>query len=126
MLALATALFLSTAAPLEQSFVTQAQAPASIEVTLKGGKVAGERTIRVKRDDEVSLRINSDRTITLHLHGYDLERTAAPDAPAIFNFTARATGRFPMEEHISASGSDTGKASPGHAPAILYLEVLPK
>ncbi|MCD6075497.1 MAG: hypothetical protein K0Q70_2380 [Rhodospirillales bacterium] len=120
MIALAAALFL-IAAPLEPA-IQSAEASASIEVALKGGKAEGARTHRVKRGDEVTLRIASDRKIALHLHGYDIERTAEPGKPAVFNFTAKATGRFSLEEHIA----DAGKKSHGHAPAILYLEVLPK
>lgn len=120
MIALATALFI-LAAPLEPA-AQNIQSTAPIEVSLKGGKIEGARTLRIKRGDEVTLRIASDRKIALHLHGYDIERTAEPDKPALFAFTAKATGRFSMSEHIP----DVGKKSHSHAPAILYLEVLPK
>jgi hypothetical protein len=122
MIALAFAAVLATAAP----DLRLAQAPAPIEADIKNGKVEGQRTLRVKRGDDVTLRIASDRKIALHLHGYDIERTAEPGSPAIFSFNAKATGRFSIEEHIPVSGPDAGKKSPGHAPAILYLEVLPK
>jgi hypothetical protein len=102
--------------------VQTVQATAAIEVSLQDGKTAKPRTVRAKRGDEVTLRIVSDRTIALHLHGYDIERTAEPDKPAIFSFTAKITGRFAMEEHPS----ENAKTSHAHAPAILYVEVLPK
>lgn len=121
MIALAASLFLLTA-PLEAEAVQPAQATAAIEVTLKDGKTAKPQTFRAKRGDEVTMRITSDRKIALHLHGYDLERTAEPDKPALFNFAAKITGRFSMEEHVP----DAGKKSHSHAPAILYLEVLPR
>jgi len=120
MIALATALFVLAAPPEPAAQPIQATTP--LEVSLKGGKVEGPRTFRIKRGDEVILRIASDRKIALHLHGYDIERTAEPDKPAVFAFTAQATGRFAMSEHIP----DVGKKSHSHAPAILYLEVLPK
>jgi len=129
MIALATALFL-IAAPLE-SPIQNAQATTAIEVTLKDGKSSKLKdgkphTFHAKRGDEVTLHIASDRKITLHLHGYDIERTAEPDKPAVFRFTAKITGRFSMEEHTPVSEPDVGKKARGHAPAILYLEVLPK
>jgi hypothetical protein len=119
MIALAAALFL-VAAPLE-AMAQSTQASAAIDVTLKNGRTAKPQTFRVKLGDEVTLRVASDRRIALHLHGYDIESTAEPDKPAVFSFTAKATGRFPMEEHVP----DTGKKSHSHAPAVLYLEVLP-
>lgn len=118
MIVLVVAAFLATATP----DVHLAQTPASFDINLKNGKVEGTRTVRVKRGDEVTLRIASDRRIALHLHGYDLERTATPDAPAIFSFSAKATGRFSLEEYVP----DTGKKPSSHPPALLYLEVLPK
>jgi len=91
MIALATALFVLAAPPEPAAQPIQATTP--LEVSLKGGKVEGPRTFRIKRGDEVILRIASDRKIALHLHGYDIERTAEPDKPAVFAFTAQATGR---------------------------------
>ena len=85
------------------------------ELLLVKGRVTGEETLRVKRGERVELRWKSDRPIALHLHGYDIERSAAPQAPAVMAFEATIAGRFPVSEH---GGS-------GHHRAILYLEVLP-
>jgi hypothetical protein len=120
MIALAAAVFLIATSP--EPYVRSAQASATIDVTLKDGKTAKPQTFRARRGDNVTLRVASDRKIALHLHGYDIERTAEPGKPAVFNFTATATGRFPMEEHVA----DAAKKSHKHAPAILYLEILPK
>ena len=57
------------------------------------------RLIRVKQGDAVRLRWSTDRPIALHLHGYDIETKVEPGAVAEMTFTARATGRFPVEEH---------------------------
>jgi hypothetical protein len=62
------------------------------------------------------LRWTSDRRIVLHLHGYDLEATVTPAAPASMKFTASIAGRFPVSEHAHG---------PGHHRAVLYLEVHP-
>lgn len=70
----------------------------------------------MKRGERVELRWKSDRPIALHLHGYDIERNAAPQAPAVMAFEAKIAGRFPVSEHTHG---------PGHDRAILYLEVHP-
>ena len=79
------------------------------------------RLIRVKQGDVVKLRWSSDRSIALHLHGYDIERKVEPGVVAEMTFTARATGRFPVEEHQARSGGgDT------HGAPIVQVEVLPR
>lgn len=79
---------------------------------------AGPRpaTLRVSRGDNVELRWSSDRRVTLHLHGYDIERTVSPQAAATMAFTASIAGRFPVSEH--------GRGG-HHGRAVLYLEVHP-
>ena len=87
------------------------------ELPLAAGKLAGaQRTVRVSRGDAVELRWSSDRRITLHLHGYDIERTVAPGAPAVMAFKAEIAGRFPVSEH-----AHRGR----HGHTVLYLEVHP-
>jgi hypothetical protein len=76
-----------------------------------------QRVIRVQQGDAVTLRWTSDRALTLHLHGYDVEQRVTPGTTATMSFTAKATGRFPVEIH----GGD------GHgASALAYLEVHPR
>lgn len=86
------------------------------EVALVKGRAAEVDTLRVKRGERVELRWSSDRAIVLHLHGYDIERKAAPQAPAVMAFEARLAGRFPVSEHSHGAGRHR---------AILYLEVHP-
>jgi hypothetical protein len=81
-----------------------------------GGVARGYDTLRVQRGDEVELRWTSDRRITLHLHGYDIEAVVAPGAPAVMAFRAGIAGRFPVSEHGGGSR---------HERALLYLEVRP-
>jgi FtsP/CotA-like multicopper oxidase with cupredoxin domain len=73
-------------------------------------------TIRVTRGDDVELRWSSERSVTLHLHGYDIEGTVAPGAPAVMAFKAHIAGRFPVSEHAHAGR---------HGRTVLYLEVHP-
>jgi FtsP/CotA-like multicopper oxidase with cupredoxin domain len=82
----------------------------------KGRVDAAQETVRVRKGDKVELRWTSDRRIALHLHGYDLETTVTPEAPAVMSFQARIAGRFPVSEHGHGSR---------HERPLLYLEVLP-
>jgi hypothetical protein len=89
----------------------------AFDLKLVAGKLATERnTLRVAKGDEVELRWTSDRRIVLHLHGYDIETTVTPQAPARMAFTATLAGRFPVSEHTHGKG---------HHRAVLYLEVHP-
>jgi hypothetical protein len=87
-----------------------------------GAVPANMRLIRVKQGDAVKLRWSSDRSITLHLHGYDIERKVVPGEVAEMAFTANVTGRFPVEEHRVDAG---GGHSHGKAP-LVRLEVYPR
>jgi hypothetical protein len=62
------------------------------------------------------LHWKSDRPISLHLHGYDLEAKVPAQGTTSTSFTANVAGRFPVSEHTPG---------PGHHRAVLYLEVLP-
>ena len=80
------------------------------------------RLIRVKQGDAVRLRWTTDRPIVLHLHGYDIETKVEPGAVAEMAFEARATGRFPVEEH---KPNAKGGHSHGET-ALVRVEVRPR
>jgi hypothetical protein len=87
----------------------------------KGRVPANARLIRVKQGDVVRLRWSSDRPIAVHLHGYDVETKVTPDKVAEMTFTARATGRFSVEEHKPQShGGHT------HGAPLVWIEVHPR
>jgi FtsP/CotA-like multicopper oxidase with cupredoxin domain len=89
----------------------------AFELAIARGRVdAAQETVRVKKGDKVELRWTSDRRIGLHLHGYDIETTVTPEAPAVMAFQARIAGRFPVSEHGHGSR---------HERPLLYLEVHP-
>ena len=91
--------------------------PRLIELAIRNGRLPEDRrVVRVRQGDEVTLRWTSDRAVTLHLHGYDIEEQLTPGTPVAMRFTARATGRFPIEIH-DASGAER---------TIGYLEVHPR
>ena len=92
--------------------------PRSVDLPIRGGVLPAEqRVIRVQQGDEVTLRWTSDRALTVHLHGYDIERRITPGTTATMTFTARATGRFSIEIH----GGEGHRAS-----TVAYLEVHPR
>ena len=79
------------------------------------------RLIRVKRGDVVKLQWTSDRPITIHLHGYDIEKEITPGPVTDMVFTARATGRFAVEPHLGR-GPSGGHA---HGDVLVTIEVYP-
>ena len=86
------------------------------ELYIHEGKVIiDDQTIRVTQGDHIELNWSSDKSIELHLHGYDIHAYVAPNSPAIMHFTAHATGRFPVEMHGKSEHS-----------ALIYIEVHPK
>jgi hypothetical protein len=94
----------------------------TFELSMQRGQLpAGKRLIRVKQGDVVKLRWRSDRSVALHLHGYDIETKVEPGVTAEMTFTARATGRFPVQEHQARSGG-----SHTHGAPIVQVEVLPR
>jgi hypothetical protein len=90
--------------------------PRLFELTLKDGRLPeSQRLLRVQQGDDVTLRWTTDRPLTLHLHGYDLEAKLVPQTPVELRFPARATGRFPLEIHGAGTERTVG-----------HLEVLPR
>jgi hypothetical protein len=87
----------------------------------KGRVPSDMRLIRVKQNDVVKLQWTSDQPMTIHLHGYDIEKKVAPGAVTDMTFTARATGRFTVEPHLAArpSGGHT------HGDVLVTIEVYP-
>lgn len=87
------------------------------ELALTDGKLPqAMQVIRIKQGDSVKLRWTTDRAITLHLHGYDIERELKAGAVTEFSFKAHATGRFPVNAHEHGRGERV----------VLYLEVHPR
>jgi hypothetical protein len=87
------------------------------DIVVENGRVAGgPPTLRVVRGDQVNILWTSDQIVTLHLHGYDIEITAAPGNPQRMTFTAHATGRFPIEIHSGAERHRT----------LIHVEVHPR
>jgi hypothetical protein len=75
------------------------------ELSVRNGELPVEqRVIVVRQGEDVTLRWTTDRALGIHLHGYDIEMPLSPTAPVSMRFTARASGRFPIEIHARGQG----------------------
>jgi hypothetical protein len=81
------------------------------------GPTAKPPVLTVRQNDQVVVRVSSDKPLQVHLHGYDIESDVAPNLVTSLRFTATATGRFPIEIH--------SKEPPKQRP-LAYLEVRPR
>lgn len=91
------------------------EGPRRFDLRIENGRLASNlKAIQVRRNDVVEINWSADRRTVLHLHGYDIETTVDADKPQVMSFTARATGRFPIETHDAR-----------HT-VVLYLEVHPR
>jgi len=91
-------------------------------LTVANGRLPDSmRLIRVKQNDVVKLEWRTDKPLTVHLHGYDIEQELQPGTVTEMTFTARATGRFTVEPHIGRTPSG-GHA---HGDVLVTIEVYP-
>jgi hypothetical protein len=92
--------------------------PQAFRINVRGGVVDGDtQTFTVKKNDTVRIVVTSDAPDQIHLHGYDIEKEAAPGKPARFKFTANVEGAFIIESHAA---EDAGKE-----PLLARLHVEP-
>ena len=65
---------------------------------LKGGEPdGGVEDVKLKKDDQLEITVNSDQELPIHFHGYDVEKDAAPGKPAVFKLEADNEGVFAIE-----------------------------
>lgn len=70
------------------------------DLVVKDGKLeSGQSVMQVHQGEQVVLRISSDASDELHLHGYDLHAQITPEENAVLEFSANRTGRFTLELH---------------------------
>lgn len=102
----------------------QTAATRRYELAIRDRKLADAGVVlRVTEGETVALRWTTDEPVELHLHGYDIEVAATPEAPAIMRFEAFATGRFPINVHgFGDESHDEGE----RRPVLMYLEVYPR
>jgi FtsP/CotA-like multicopper oxidase with cupredoxin domain len=101
---------------------TEPPPPPEPEVTrirIRGGEVVGgPPDITVTSGDVVRIVVSSDVPDDIHLHGYDVERQAAPGRPARFRVEASLEGSFEIESHVAEDA--------GRDPLVARLNVEPK
>jgi hypothetical protein len=83
-----------------------------------GPEVSEDRAVRVTDGEEVEIRWHGDEDATIHLHGYDIMTEISAGSEAVMRFSARATGRFPIEAHRIGTDQNV------HV-LLVYLEVYP-
>lgn len=94
----------------------------TFELRVANGRVPQNmRLIRVKRNDVVTLKWSTDAPMSIHLHGYDIEKELKPGIVTEMAFTARATGRFTIEPHIGK----TPTGGHAHGVVLVTIEVVP-
>jgi heme/copper-type cytochrome/quinol oxidase subunit 2 len=81
------------------------------------GPTAKPLVLTVRQNDQVVVRLSSDKPVQVHLHGYDIEKDVVPNVVTPLRFTATATGRFPIEIHSKG---------PARQRPLAYLEVRPR
>jgi len=81
------------------------------------GPTVEPQVLTVRENDQVVVRLSSDKPLQVHLHGYDIESDVVPKRVTSLRFTATATGRFPIEIH----SRESLKQRP-----VAYLEVRPR
>lgn len=88
-----------------QAATTQPEAAgASVHVDVKDGQpVGGPKELTVSKGDRVTIEVSVDAADTVHVHGYDLEAEATPEAPAVIELTADLEGVFDVESHTGGA-----------------------
>ena len=82
------------------SDATQEIVEEEITVNVKGGNVVdAQEKIRVNNGDQVKLIFNSDESLKIHLHGYDIQKDLIANEESALEFRADATGRFKITVH---------------------------
>jgi heme/copper-type cytochrome/quinol oxidase subunit 2 len=77
----------------------------SFKLEIRNGSMTPDELV-VREGDRVTLRIESDRPVELHVHGYDLRADVAPGETAEISFDADFSGRFEIENHHDHSNGD--------------------
>jgi FtsP/CotA-like multicopper oxidase with cupredoxin domain len=111
-------------APTETVTETETEPPPPTEpevtrIRIRGGEVVGgPPDITVTSGDVVRIVVSSDAPDDIHLHGYDIERQAAPGRPARFRVRANLEGSFEVESHVAEDA--------GRDPLVARLNVEPR
>ena len=93
------------------------------ELSIKNGELVGSsNVIRVTQGTKLTLVLESDKILNLHLHGYDILKEVFPESPTFMVIDAFATGRFPIKVHIHDTDP---QGNIDNESTLTYLEVYP-
>jgi plastocyanin len=120
-------------AEIDATAAAAAPTTARFEVSISNPIATEPDTLRVTQGQRVELVWSSDETVTVHVHGYDIEFEVKPGVPHSLTFSADATGRFPVTVHgFGAAPHEHADEHAEHAHAadsdemtLVYLEVHP-
>ena len=86
------------------------------DIGISSGELVGdEGTLRIKKNENVRLNFSSDTEITVHLHGYDIEKTVFSGNDQVMEFKANATGRFAITSHKNETGHQDHGSHSAHS-----------
>ena len=95
-----------------------------VSIKIIDGNVVGKKTVRLTQGERVALHWITDKTLRIHLHGYDIEKVIKAGDDTVMYIEAYATGRFPITMH-----GDTQSHKHNHhgsEKTLIYLEVHPQ
>lgn len=72
-----------------------------VEVLVREGRVVSEDRVDVPLGNRISLRIDSDARLLVHIHGYDEEFSVAADVLTVYEFQGDLPGIFEVEDHVT-------------------------
>lgn len=90
-------------------------APTEVIFHVQGDAAPG--VVEIARGDRVRLSLIGAGDGELHLHGYDVTGQAEAGSPAVFDFEAAHSGRFPVTVHREDDLMGGGER------ALVYIEV---
>jgi hypothetical protein len=74
--------------------------PTTVRIRVVGGvPQGGIARPKVKKGERVVFVVRADQGESVHVHGYDVERTITPGKPVRLPLTAAIPGRFEVELH---------------------------
>ena len=72
--------------------------PKATVIRIKAGRpVGGVQELTVKQGDRIRFTVTADAAQHVHLHGYDIEKSVGPGAPAVYSVPATINGVFEVE-----------------------------
>lgn len=88
----------STAAP---SPTTPADDLTVVEVVVREGRAITEGRVEVALGNRISMRLDSDARLLVHIHGFDEEFPVEAGVPTVYEFEADIPGIFEVEDHVT-------------------------